>query len=236
MLQSVVGFAYALFATPILVLAGIPLPQSMAIVATAALVQSLTGVRKLRHDVDWRLALAGTVIRYAGTAVGAVLLRQLVQCSSRDIRFVVGAILLSAVGTQVGLRLQPREHIGRVWDITAFSLSGVLAGLVGMGGPPLVLWVMAHTWSAQRTRALLFALFLFALPFQIAVLLFMFGTQAASGVLAGAVLSPLVVVGSLLGLRLGRKLPKQHLRTIAYAILFCIGVAAVMPRVLQFVR
>ena len=38
-----------------------------------------------------------------------------------------------------------------------FTGSGVLAGLCGMGGPPLVLWAMAHDWPTQRIRGFLFA-------------------------------------------------------------------------------
>jgi hypothetical protein len=42
----------------------------------------------------------------------------------------------------------------------AFAAAALgLAGICGMGGPPLVLWAMAHDWPADKVRAFLFACF-----------------------------------------------------------------------------
>jgi len=66
MLQSVVGFGYALFATPLLVWIGLPLPSVITLVATCSMRQAMVGVRNLHPVVPWRLSLtatgAGTII------------------------------------------------------------------------------------------------------------------------------------------------------------------------------
>lgn len=65
MAQSAVGFGYALFATPLLMLIGIPLPNVIALVATCSMSQAIIGARKLHASVPWRLSLTATVVRLA---------------------------------------------------------------------------------------------------------------------------------------------------------------------------
>ncbi len=70
MLQSVVGFGYALFATPLLVWIGLPLPSVITLVATCSMLQAMAGVRNLRAAVPWRLSLTATGVRLAGLPIG----------------------------------------------------------------------------------------------------------------------------------------------------------------------
>lgn len=51
MVQSVIGFGYALFATPLLLLLDIPLPDIIILVSTSSMLQSVIGVKKLNEDV-----------------------------------------------------------------------------------------------------------------------------------------------------------------------------------------
>ena len=48
--------------------------------------------------------------------------------------------------------------------LLAGACGGLLGGLAGVPGPPLVMWVMAHDWSADVTRAFLFASFMCLVP------------------------------------------------------------------------
>jgi uncharacterized membrane protein YfcA len=121
---------------------------------------------------------------------------------------------------QTGVRIAPRERLPFIWDLLAFALSGVMLGMIAMGGPPVVLWLMAHDWGARKTRAFMAALFLLAAPVQVALLWWKLGAEVADAFLCGLGMSPLVVAGSLLGIRLGNRLDRQRLRRAILLFLF----------------
>jgi len=55
--QSAVGFGSALFAAPVLVLIGIPLPNVIAMVATCSMLQATVGAYKLRKSIPWSIGV-----------------------------------------------------------------------------------------------------------------------------------------------------------------------------------
>ena len=100
-----------------------------------------------------------------------------------------------------------------------------------MGGPPLVLWVMAHDWPADRTRAFLFAAFSSLIPVQLGLFYAALGPDVLRGAALGVVLIPAVWIGSAAGLRLGALVSKRRLRLAAYALLAAIAFSAIAPQV-----
>ena len=229
MAQSTVGFGYALFATPLLVWTGVPLPSVITLVATCSMIQAAIGARKLHAAVPWRLSLTATAIRLAGVTVGILLLKRLVALNTDHIRMVIGCILCLLVGIQLLWRPRPVKTTHWTWAGLAFITSGISAGICGMGGPPLVLWSMAHDWSAQKTRGFLFAVFATSIPVQIVLLCLAFGTSILWNVAIGIAFMPLVYLGAAIGLPIGNRMDKERLRRIAYVILLVIGVSAVVP-------
>ncbi len=232
--QSAVGFGYALFATPLLVWIGLPLEQTIALVATCSLIQAGLGARHLRADTPWRLSFIATAVRMAGVGIGTLGLLRLTTLDPARIRLAVGALLCLLVAVQFCWRPKPvdRSHWG--WAALAFSISGLLSGISGMGGPPLVLWAMAHNWSSHRTRGFLFAVFLTAIPLQLVLLTFTFDTaRILRAILIALAYSPLVWFGTRIGLRLGHRISKEKLRIVAYLFLLAIGLSAVVPALLR---
>jgi uncharacterized membrane protein YfcA len=234
--QSTVGFGYALYATPLLVWIGIPLQNTIALVATCAMIQSVFGVQKLRASVPWRLVFTGTVIRMIAFLVGLCLLKRLVAASTEQIRMVVGLILCFLVMMLLLWQPRPVEKMHPAWDGLAFSASGLLAGVCGFGGPPLALWSMAHSWSTHKTRGFLFAAFAINIPIQTFFMYLAFGTTILWSVAIAIAFMPLVYLGSVIGLPIGNRLPKKTLRHIAYAILLVIGISAAAPPLLTYLR
>ena len=98
-----------------------------------------------------------------------------------------------------------------------------------MGGPPLVLWVMAHDWANRKTRAFLYGSFGASMPLQIAVFGVALGWPAVRGAVAGAAFSPAVVLGSLVGLAIGNRFSKPLLRRLAYGLLVVIALNSIVP-------
>ncbi len=232
-MQSAVGFAYALFATPLLVLIGIPLPSTIVIVATCSLVQSIFGALHLRAHSPWRIAAVALVIRLSATAIGILWLKRLATLPMDDIRLIVGVVLCLLVTVQWLIRVKPADHLHPAWAGLAFTSSGLLSGLVGMGGPPLVLWAMGHNWSNEKTRGFLFTVFMVSLPAQLVMLYFTFGRAVLTDLRTGLFLSPVVVLGAVIGMPIGNRLSRGTLRNIAYVILLILGLIAVIPRILR---
>ncbi|MBD3240577.1 MAG: TSUP family transporter [Chitinivibrionales bacterium] len=229
MAQSAVGFGYALFATPPLVMIGLPLPNVIALISTCSLLQAIIGVRRLRGSVPWRLSLTAMGVRLAGVIVGLFLLRELVALSAEQVRLVVGCVLCVLVGIQLIWRPRPVQSMHWAWGGLAFACSGLLAGFCGMGGPPLVLWSMAHDWPTRKTRGFLFGVFATAIPTQLALLWLTFGTPVLKYTAIGVAMLPLVYLGAMVGLPIGNRLGRTRLRRIAYVILLALGISAVAP-------
>ena len=230
--QSAVGFGFALFAAPPLVWLGIPLPDVIAMVATSSIFQSAIGARHLRAAVPWRLSLIATAFRLVSVIAGLWLLKRLAVLNADQVKMVVGSILCLLVAIQFFCRPHPVERTHWAWAGLALVASGLLAGVSGMGGPPLVLWAMAHNWSTEKTRGFLFAVFATSIPVQIFLMCLTFGVDMLWNVAAGAAFLPLVYLGSAIGLPIGNRIPKERLRRIAYAILLIIGAGASVPPLL----
>lgn len=235
-LQGTVAFGFGLFSVPLLLTIGLPLPAVLAVSSICAAVQAASGVHRLRHVVPWREVGESGVIRAGAMLLGIWVLSKVATCSVSRIRFLIGLVMLLMVLLQASWRPLPRPRLHKGWNLAAFMTSGFTGGLCSMGGPPLVLWVMAHDWTTERTRAFLFASFLSLAPLQLAVLYWTFGKDVVYGMVLGFAVSPVVFLGSLLGLHLGARFSKPFLRRLAILILVAIALNAMFPeirRVLQ---
>ncbi|NPA73790.1 MAG: hypothetical protein GXO12_03690, partial [Epsilonproteobacteria bacterium] len=87
-------------------------------------------------------------------------------------------------------------------------------GAVAIGGPPVILWVMAQNWSALRVRAFLSALFFAASPVLLILLYLNFGDELLEYFIIGLCFTPVVVIGTLFGVKLGNKLDAKKLKKI----------------------
>ena len=231
MIQSAIGFGYALFAVPLLIWMRVSLPEAIVLVAACSLVQSAIGARHLRRAVPWRDALLASGIRIAMVFVGILILSVLAEQTHRIIKLVVGCMLCIVVTVQLVCRFHPVEKVHWAWSVLAFSTSGVLAGLCGMGGPPMVFWTLAHNWSVAKTRGFLFAVFLMSIPIQLILLYVTFGRPVLRSGAIALLLVPVVFAGAAIGLPLGNRMPKPLLRRIIYTILAGLGLSSIFSAI-----
>jgi uncharacterized membrane protein YfcA len=229
--QSAVGFGYALFATPLLLWVGLPLPSVIALVASCSALQAMIGAHRFRGVLPWRLSVTATAVRLVSLVVGLFMLKHLVALEPSRIRAAIGCVLCILVVIQICWKPRQTANMHWGWGGVAFLGSGFLAGICGMGGPPLVLWAMAHDWSTQKTRGFLFAVFATTLPVQIVLLTLTFGRAILWSVVVGMALLPLVYLGSHFGLTAGNRMSKERLKSAAYTLLIVIGASAVFPMI-----
>lgn len=228
LLQSAVGFGMALFAIPLLVMAGRPLPIAVALTLGAAVVQTTYGSYVVRDRIRWPRAVSFAAIQCVTLVPGVACMGLLVERDTTAIKQAVGVAVLLVVTVQIVVRPAPRERLAIGWTLAAASAAGFLSGLVGMGGPPLVLYALAHSWSRDTFRAFLWSQFLIVLPILGGVLAVRFGAQILASMALGAAMAPIVWAGSRLGLAATAHWDRRRLQIAASIMLYAIALAAVI--------
>lgn len=226
--QASVGFGAGLFAIPIIIWAGVRAPSAIAIALAVVLCQTVWSCIQHWEDVPWRESLPMSGLRHLFMPVGVALLVLIMKEDKDLVKQVLGVFLLLVVVSQWALRVKPRAHVHGGWLLLAGSLSGLFAGGLGMGGPPAVLWVMAHDWPSRKSRAFLWVMMGQIMPAQMALYVWWFGVEVAWAALLGFAYLPVAVAGALLGAKLGAKLSRQRLRVAAFVLLIMLALASII--------
>ena len=232
LIQSAVGFGFLLFATPLILWIGFPLPAVVTLVSTCSTVQAVLGARHLRASVPWRLTLTATIVRLIAVVVGLYLLTKIVNLDVNYIKLVVGSIVGLIVIVKLLFQPQPVEKLHWGWAGFTFVVSGLLSGICGIGGPPLVLWAIAQNWGTNKVRAFLFAVLAISTPIQITLLGLTFGVELFKYVVIGIAFFPVAYLGYTVGLPIGDRMRKRRHRLIADIILLLVAASTVMGAVL----
>ena len=228
LIQAMIGFAFNLIAIPLLIWSGFTLAESVAMTSIPIFVQLSLNCWKLRNHIAWRDLPLPIVIRFVTLPIGVALLYTINSMDTGTIKQLVGVILLGIISVQLFVRFKPRESFHRFWDMLAFGTSGVMLGMIGMGGPPVVVWLMAHNWEAKRTRAFVSFLFLVAAPVQIVLLYWKLGDQVGHAFGWGMMLLPVVIVASLIGIRIGNTFDRARLKKAVMFFLFLTAVVSIV--------
>lgn len=226
-IQSAAGFGFGLFATTLMLFSGMPAEQAIPLTGAAAIMQLIAAAWHLRSDVQWGTVLRFSVIAIAMQPVGAWLLGQLSAMGPGVVLQVFGCVVFVAVIMQWAIRPAPHERLHPGWGVLAMSVAGLMQGLTGLSGPPVVLWVMAHDWSARRSRAMMFAIFVVIAPTNLINYYIRFGAPALHGAVLGVLFIPAVFIGMMPGMWIGHHTPKHRLRQAAFVILLAVAVYAV---------
>ena len=227
-IQATVGFAAALFGLPLLLLAGNDLMESQVMIITAMLPQNLLAVWKLRSSIDYRETLLPAAIRIGALPIGVAGLAFVLTWQAASINQLVGAIVLLAVGLQSLVGIEWKNARRWYWLGLTFGGSGILQGLSGMSGPPMVLWVHAQRYSANRARAFLFAMYISNYIPQMLLLTLKFGFPVFKAAGLALLATPLVLLAAAVGLHCGSLLGDRWLRPITYTCLILLAVRSLL--------
>ena len=227
-LQGAVGFAAGLFGIPLLMLlAGMDLPSAVMVMLLASFVQNFGGLYHLRKRFDVRDARLPMLIRLAAIPLGLLALHFATALPEAQVKAMIGAVILLLLFLRWALAPGEPKKLHPAWMPAAFGSSGFLVGFCGMGGPPMVLWVMAQPWSSEKSRAFLFFMFTTSLIPHCLLMWWMYGEQIHAAALLALLGTPWVIAGTGLGLWIGSYLPKDRLRIAAYVILIITAIAAI---------
>ncbi len=228
LLQSAVGFGLPLVSVPLLLLAGHSLPTAVSLSFGAALMQAAHGCYIGRDLIRWRLTLSLATIQWVTVGLGVAAMGLLVKGDPARVTQAVGALVVLAVTALWVLRPEPRDQVGAGWGVGAAATAGFMGGLVGIPGPPMVLFAMAHRWAPDVFRSFLWSQFLLILPVYAAALTFWFGLSMLGWFGLGVALAPVVWVGSWAGRALTRHWNARRVRIAATIVLYAIGVASLL--------
>ncbi len=157
LLRGFTGFGFGLAAVPLLSVA-LPPAEVVPLVVTLQVIVGLGGTREAWALCDWhavRLLLPGL---FVGVPVGLLILTAL---APNPVRLMIGVIIaFSVVLLYRGARLPPNPS--RLLTASVGLLSGIISGLASMGGPPIIVYLMALGHSASRIRATAIIYFLLA--------------------------------------------------------------------------
>ena len=232
LIQAMIGFAFNLIAIPLLIWSGFSLAESVAMTAIPIFVQLSLNSWKLRQHIVWRDLPLPVTVRFLTLPIGIAFLYTINTLDTAIIKQIVGVILLGIILVQRFVHFKPRDRFPLFWDWVAFGLSGTMLGMIGMGGPPVVVWLMAHGWQPLRTRAFVSVLFLVAAPVQIALLYWKLGEQVSHSFLLGVALLPIVIVATLIGIRIGNTFDRKRLENAVIFFLFLTAIMSILSPLL----
>jgi uncharacterized membrane protein YfcA len=226
-LQSAVGFGAGLAAIPILIWVGMPLSKAIAMMLGVVTLHAGYNLYLARDDFRWRWVRSVTLLRWASIPVGVWILETFLLQSRALAKQAVGGVILLSLALTAKNTSNPRSslHPGWLW-LTGIS-SGILAGAVGLGGPPLVLYALCHDWTNGRTKAYLWASYVLGSPVVVLILWWRLGPEVLHHWLIGMAHAPVVWLGSHIGLRLTKTQSREMLQRVSFAALAVIALISI---------
>ena len=218
-IASVAGFGIGSLLTP-LVASHYGMKTAVSAVAVPHLIATALRFWKLRSDVDWRVFLGFGLMNALWSLAGALFH---VWVNNPALGMILG-ILLAFAGVLGLLGYSERMRFGRTTSWIAGGLSGALGGLVGNQGgirsaAMLGIGVEGPAFVATTT-AIGIAVDVVRVPVYVA-------TESAQIINAWSVVLVSVtgvILGTLAGERVLRKIPEKLLRRVVSAVLLVVGV------------
>jgi len=228
LIQSSSGFGFGLLAVPLFLLMGFPLPETVIVIVIGSAIQKVIAVGYLRRSADWRGHRRFMAVSLAALPLGVFLMYKVSFMNHNIVKQVIGGLVLFLLLLQWKGVIKAKEKVADIWGYVAGFLSGILNGLANIGGPPLVLWILAHRWSNEQMRVTPIAFSIVLVPFQLLFMLLTFGDRLWTPLLKGLLLAPLVFLGSWVGLKIGAKISRDHLKLYMRILLFLIAGSALI--------
>lgn len=226
-IQSSSGFGFGLFAIPILLFFGFDLASTVAMVIIGSAIQKLMAVKYLKEHLDWKEMVPFVITGLLALPLGIYGMFKVSTMDQSVIKQVIGGVVLVVLVLRWKGTVKSRESVPNIWGYIAGFFSGLLNGFANIGGPPLVLWTLAHQWSNQKMRGTIIAFSLIYVPFQLSLMLVAFGAVLLNPMLKAVLVSPTVLFGTWVGLKIGERISKDHLKIYMQALLFFIAVSSI---------
>ena len=224
LLQAAGGFGFAVLAAPLFLLFVDP-PRAIQLVIIVTTALSTVVLPGLRRAIAPGLLVRLAVGSLAGLPLGLIAFRH---TDPVLVRVAVGVIILVFAmllalsrrrgrgQSQAPFRMSPRL------DLSAGAISGIATALVGMAGPPVLIYLLLAGASPRAVRATLLSFFALSYAATLVTHLLTIGIPAATWLAAG-ILIPFAFLGGFVGRPLGDRLGAKAFAMLATALLTIAG-------------
>ncbi len=217
LMRGFAGFGSAILMAPIFAVLLGPV-HMVPMVAAIELPMSVMLFLGSRKDVEWKFVAPLSAIAMAAMPVGIWLL---VSLDATAITKAVSVIVLLFVVVLItGWRYQGPRPLALTLGIG--GISGAMMATTSVGGPPVLLYMLAAAMPAATIRANIVAYYLLT-GFVLVTMVMLASPTALAAVIDAMVLLPVILASSWIGSRLAGKAADQTYRWIAYIFLAAAG-------------
>ena len=217
--QSVTGFGAGIVMMlffPLLM----PVLNASALSGAISMTLAFSMAWKLREKIRWRLLVLPGLFFAAASAL-SLAFADLFDTTVLLRIFGVVLLILSAYFLIFAGRLKVKASLGTA--AVCATLSGVVGGLFGIGGPPMVVYYLAALDDLDEYRATIQAFFGMTNIFTFAMRL-MKGLYTAEMLLPTGAGIAAILLGMAVGVRLYSKINSEAVRKLVYAFLGVTGI------------
>ncbi|HEU0215216.1 MAG TPA: sulfite exporter TauE/SafE family protein [Stellaceae bacterium] len=221
LLQATNGFGFAVLAVPFFLLFAPP-GEAIHIIIIISFAVSIFVMPRLYRWVDIGLLCRLTIGGLVALPFGLLAL-------AHSNRLAVGA-MAGVIVTAFAIMLswyRFRRHASRLElrpgrDLAVGAVAGVATGLVGMAGPPVLIYLLLSRAPMVMVRATLIAFFAVIYAVTLAANIVVVGMPTQDWLIAASLL-PLIWVGGRIGLRVGDRLGEAAAAALALVVLAAAG-------------
>ena len=234
LLYAVSGFGFAVLATPLFLLFADP-AQAIQLVIIISTALSLVVIPGLWRSIALRLLLRLAFGSIAGLPLGLLAFRH---ADPVVVRGLAGTTILVFAALMAVLR----RRLGRLWaplamspgrDVVAGAISGIATALVGMAGPPVLIYLLLGGAPPRTVRATLLTFFALSYASTLAAHAATIGVPGTTW-LAAAILIPFAVIGGFAGRPLGDRIGADGFAILAISLLAVAGLYTIVAAGISF--
>lgn len=219
------GFGAGLIAVGALALFMPELRDVVVVLLLVNLPAELWVVVRSRRAISWR----GVILLFSAVAVGIPIGTWLLRWGRPEMLLTGLGIFLVAVGGAFVVLPAPRRRVWPGWAAAPVGLlSGLLTGLFGTGGPPLVLYYQLSGTAKTAFRGHLMAIFLLMTLVRVPSYA-VFGLITPVRLWSALVVMPAVIGGAVIGNHIHLELGETTFRRLVSAALLAIGLLLLLP-------
>lgn len=219
------GFGAGLIAVGTMALLLPELKDAVVILLLVNLPAELWIVRSSWQRISWR----GVLVIFIGVAIGTPLGTSLLRWGDARFLLIVLGVFLVAVGAVFLFIKDARKRQMPGWVAGPIGvISGVLTGLFGTGGPPLILYYRLLGVDKAAFRGNLMAIFLLMTVVRVPSYA-VFGLITAPRMWSALAVLPAVILGALIGNRIHLRIEEATFRRLVSAALLLIGLLLLLP-------
>jgi uncharacterized membrane protein YfcA len=213
------GFGAGLIAVGAMALILPDLQDAVVLLLLVNLPAELYVVRSSWRRVSWR----SVFVIFAGVALGIPLGTWWLRSGDTRFLLILLGVFLVAVGAVFLLIRSPRGRRMAPWAPAPVGLlSGVLTGLFGTGGPPLILYYQLSGANKAAFRGHLMAIFLLMTTVRVPSYV-AFGLVTAPRLWSALAVLPAVILGAIIGNSIHLRIEESTFRRLVSASLLIIG-------------